>query len=674
MFPKTSRRLRFLHALRGAGCALALATVAADAQDAAPANVIVIIDGSGSMWGKLDGEKLTKLVQSRDAVKATVGQLPAGTRMGLASFGHRRSGDCNDAQILVPPEQGAPARLNQPLDKLNPRGRGPLTLAVRTAARALSSMPGTKAIVLVHDDPDNCIPDPCGALSDLPTSSPGVAVHVVGLGLKGEEAQRLQCLTRSTGGRHFDAQSGTQVSAAIGEALRLASNAQVPAPLVAEPKRATPPQVATPQPQRPQPAQTPGRQPLATSGPPAMRLALLLAANGQPINRPVRWTISRAEGDGGAVVFAGTGQDILLPIAAGTYVVEARDGLAQARTSVTVAEKGHTPADLVWNGGIVRLARLAPGSDDGGYLLTLRPPASTSEASSAVRPTAIGRLDGGEAVVPSGRHLLRIERDRSFIEHTIDVAPGAIITVDAPQLPGSIALAAARQYPAVGAAPQIWSVLEDDPDAPQGRREIARSGAAMPQFHLPPGTYTVQLRQGHLEVREHLSVVAGESVARTLDLAPATLTLVSELVGSGAASADAVIFRVERVDTPGEGPMLAHARNPVIAVNAGRYRVETLHGNGNARAVREIELTAGQTAIVRFEHRAGTLRLAASSAQTYWDIRDANGRQVWSTSQSGQHVTLLEGRYTIRAETRDRRVESVVDVKAGEHREMALRE
>src|SRR5687767_9551807 len=129
---------------RGRGRALALAVPigmlgilgATAARGNEPASVVIVFDGSSSMWGNVEGARASKLVVARDAVRRALGKIGSQTRVGLASFGHRR-GDCADVETMRPPEPVDVARLLEPLEKLNPRGRGPLTLAIREAAKAL---------------------------------------------------------------------------------------------------------------------------------------------------------------------------------------------------------------------------------------------------------------------------------------------------------------------------------------------------------------------------------------------------------------------------------------------------------------------------------------------------------------------------------------------------------
>ena len=265
---------------------------------------MLIFDGSGSMWGKLDGEKQTKLDQARDAVRDALGKLkPQSMQLGLVSFGHRRASDCSDVQVVVPPEAAAaPAfteRLMAPLDKLNPRGKGPLTAALREAAKVLGKQPAPRHIVLLHDDPDNCQADPCAALGDLQQSAPGVTISVIGLGLKPDDATKYQCLTQPTGGRHYNAQDGGQISAAVGDALlrSVTSGRPVISAVAAAVSAvsAVSAQEATLVAEAAALAAVPKAIDLVRTGPTALRLRALMATGRLPLGHLVHWSITATE-------------------------------------------------------------------------------------------------------------------------------------------------------------------------------------------------------------------------------------------------------------------------------------------------------------------------------------------------------------------------------------------
>src|ERR1700752_2261625 len=100
----------------------AMSTSHTGAIAAEPGALVVIVDGSGSMWGPMEGARQTKLVLAREALRRGLGKLAPEARVGLAMFGHRR-GDCSDVEVVRPPEPLDVGQVMGPLEQLNPRGR-----------------------------------------------------------------------------------------------------------------------------------------------------------------------------------------------------------------------------------------------------------------------------------------------------------------------------------------------------------------------------------------------------------------------------------------------------------------------------------------------------------------------------------------------------------------------
>ena len=224
----------------------------------------------------------------------------------------------------------------------------------------------------------------------------------------------------------------------------------------------------------------------------------------------------------------------------------------------------------------------------------------------------------------------------------------------------------------------VFSISEDDPDAPKGRREVARSAARQAEFSLPPGTYYVIARLGGVETRELLALTPGDTVRRTLTLAAGRLALSTRLSGGVApAAGDVVSYRVERLDGPERDVVTTSRPSPVLQLPNGRYRVEGRYGLMNARSVRDVEVRAGQVQQLVLEHQAAVLKLrliggATPFSDVFWDVRDETGRYVWTTGQSEPSVILQAGRYVVRAETRDKRYDRQVDLRGGETRVLDL--
>ena len=63
-------------------------------------NLVLILDASGSMWGRVEGRP--KIVIAKQVMTDLIQELPAGLNTGLVAYGHRRKGDCNDVEELVP--------------------------------------------------------------------------------------------------------------------------------------------------------------------------------------------------------------------------------------------------------------------------------------------------------------------------------------------------------------------------------------------------------------------------------------------------------------------------------------------------------------------------------------------------------------------------------------------
>ena len=102
----------------------------------------------------------------------------------------------------------------------------------------------------------------------------------------------------------------------------------------------------------------------------------------------------------------------------------------------------------------------------------------------------------GTAPLPAGRYVVRVEQGLVRAERTVVVPAGSQGRVDIPAQRRAAAAVGGRPRGARPRRAPVFSVVEDDPDAPRGRREIARSAARQAEFVLPPGTYYVIARQG----------------------------------------------------------------------------------------------------------------------------------------------------------------------------------
>ena len=631
------------------------------------ASVIVVFDGSGSMAGNIEGVRGSKVVLARDAVRRAVGKAGPQTRVGLVAFGHRR-GDCADVELLRALEPPDPLRLGESLERMNPRGRGPLAAGLREAAKPLAAVSGKRSLILIHDDADNCQQNVCVVADELRRA--GIVAHVVGLGLKPDDATRMACVAQATGGRLFNARTADQIGTAVEEALRLAATEAVAGDPPAAP-------VAAPTAPAPVLPPIPGAAAIPVGGPPGLYLRALLAPATEPVNVPLSWTVV-AEGQPETVLFAARATNPYVPVPPGRYVVEVREGPVSASQALDVDSKRPTAAHLLMNAGtlLVRAQAQKSAAPLGDAVVSVSDAGQAVEGKkeAAAQPVALFKGSEGLVMLPAGRYLVRVEQGLVRAERSVVVPAGSQGRID-------VALNAARLFVSVaghdssGSAEGIlYSVVEDDPDAPKGRREVARSAARQADFVLPPGTYYVVARQGSVETRERLAVGPGDVVRRTLNLAAGRLALATKPAGAAPAPGELVSYRVERLDGVLPEVIATSRATPVLVLPGGRYRVEGRYGAMNARTVRDIEVKAGQTQQLTLEYQTAALKLrlvangAPVLADVLWDIRDEAGATVWTTGQPEPSATLQAGRYSVRAETRDKRYERAIELRAGEQR------
>ncbi|MFG1413707.1 VWA domain-containing protein [Xanthobacter sp. VTT E-85241] len=200
------------------------------AQAEAP-RTIIVMDGSGSMWGQIDGR--TKLDIARETVAKVLGTLPADQELGLMAYGHRSKGDCRDIELMVAPAKGTAKTIGERVAAMRFLGKTPLSEAVRQAAEALRYGEEAATVVLITDGLETCKADPCALGRELEAAGLNFTAHVIGFGLTKAEGAQVACLAENTGGRYIEASNANALRDAL--AATVAAPAPPPAPEPAAP-------------------------------------------------------------------------------------------------------------------------------------------------------------------------------------------------------------------------------------------------------------------------------------------------------------------------------------------------------------------------------------------------------------------------------------------------------
>jgi Ca-activated chloride channel homolog len=208
--------------------ALATVLLAAACTAQAGENMLLVLDASGSMRGKIEGR--TKVDLARETVGGVVRGWSPDNQLGLIAYGHRRKGDCADIETLIPVGTLNPDAYLKTVNGLGALGMTPLSAAVRQAAQALDWSEQKATVILVSDGEETCNLDPCAIGAELEKSGVDFTAHVIGFDVADAAHQaQLRCLARATGGRYFNARDGRELSAALQGAI-VASTEPPPPP------------------------------------------------------------------------------------------------------------------------------------------------------------------------------------------------------------------------------------------------------------------------------------------------------------------------------------------------------------------------------------------------------------------------------------------------------------
>ncbi len=192
----------------------------AAAQENAAAPLLLILDASGSMWGQIEGEN--KIVIARRVLGGLVDGLQDGSEVGVVAYGHRREGDCEDIETVVPIGALDKTALKAKVDGLNPKGKTPITRAVQQAFDSLRGRPGGATVVLVSDGLETCGGDPCAAVRAAKEQGIDFRLHVVGFDVAGEDVSQLECAAQAGEGLFLSAESADELAGALDTAVAMA--------------------------------------------------------------------------------------------------------------------------------------------------------------------------------------------------------------------------------------------------------------------------------------------------------------------------------------------------------------------------------------------------------------------------------------------------------------------
>lgn len=199
-----------------------------------PTRVVVAVDGSGSMAGRIGGQ--TKLDLARDAAVRFLDGLPASVQASLIVFGEQgdngeagKARSCKSVDLLAPMSNDR-SRLSAVVSRIRAVGWTPLAAALDKAEAlfAQSSTAGDQVIYVVSDGRETCGGDPVSSARRINGGATRAIVNIIGFGLPSSEAAALKAVSAAGGGNFVNVNSRSDyddIFERVRESNRQASNA-----------------------------------------------------------------------------------------------------------------------------------------------------------------------------------------------------------------------------------------------------------------------------------------------------------------------------------------------------------------------------------------------------------------------------------------------------------------
>jgi len=457
------------------------------ASSAFSGDIMLVLDGSGSMWGQISGK--AKISIARETIAEVLKDISPDQALGLMAYGHRLKGECADIEIIVQPAKGTAGQVDAAVQGINPKGKTPISDALLIASDALRWNENAATVVLVSDGLETCDRDPCAIARQLEQTGVDFVTHVVGLGTTGEENKALSCIAENTGGLFFAASDAEDLNLALNQAIKAQPSPKTEA--VARPNT---------------------------------RLRAVYAPGGPVVERQIYWDISRD----GEVIESIDSASPMLTLDAGEYTAFVHHGAVNFQQAFTVPEnlpkgKDHV-VEIVLNAGI--LAPIAV-RETGGLPITgavkwtAKPMGATSGMLAADGVSAADATP--EFYLPAGPYQLEAEFSGLRVAIKVNLAPGDLLEPELVLASGRVVaiarISGQNDFLRSGVG---WTVLKED--GLGALEKVQSTFSPRTSFELPPGDYVLRFSRPAFSLDTPITVLANQQLTPELELDAGLLT------------------------------------------------------------------------------------------------------------------------------------------------------
>ena len=612
---------------------------------AAQEDVMIVLDASGSMWGQIEG--VSKIEIARDVMGRVLTDLDGKANIGVTTYGHRKKGDCSDIEMIIPVGKVNRSSYMAAINELSPKGKTPITDAVRGAADALKFTENKATVVLISDGLETCEADPCALARQLEAQGIDFTVHVVGFDLKGEDTSSLQCLAAETGGRYLAADNADELGDAIGTVV-----------------------AAAPEPEpEPQPAPEPVKEPTT------LKVNVRLAEGTEPIDNAYIYVIPETGNKNKANAITTGASRNPFKVKAGKYHLHTKVGTVIGTADVEVTADQANTAEIILNAGLLQVRAVQEeGADpiEQAYIHVDEP----EVGSNGKRKRITSGNQRNTFTVPAGKYFAIATHGKASVGQIVEVKPGertnAVIVLAAGLLKISV-LAEEGGDPVKDAYVYIY---ENEVQANGKRKQIT---AAVPRkpFSLPAGTYFVTAKVGKATASRELLVTAGKLTEEDIVVGAGALKVTVIPAEGGKPLKQAYVY-INELEAGLDGKhkqITAGNQRNTFKLPAGKYRLTAKLDK--ASATTEIEITAGKRTDTTVSLNAGALDIA-NAGKLYVTIfaaqKNLDGTRDRITSlRPRKPIMLPAGKYILSAKEDGEVIEVEAEVTAGKLTEVKLK-
>jgi hypothetical protein len=182
--------------------------------------VAVVLDASGSMLQRLDGERRIDIAKS--ALGGLVNDvLPSDAAFALRVFGHKEADSCRtDLEIAPAPLNRAAAAAKIASVQAMNLAKTPIAESLRLAAADIAGRPLPHLFILVTDGEETCGGDAAAVIRELAARGDDVRVNIVGFAI--DElmlAETFAEWARLGHGKYFNAKDKAELAASLRETI-----------------------------------------------------------------------------------------------------------------------------------------------------------------------------------------------------------------------------------------------------------------------------------------------------------------------------------------------------------------------------------------------------------------------------------------------------------------------